>query len=160
MSDHIEKLEAENTKLLNTVINLQARSTRDSLIFYNIQEKEQENATKAIPNPLEEKTGMENAKETVKIDRPHHLGKKRNRLDKPRPIIVKFNCHQDQEFVGINAKKLKATNFGISEQFPSEIEQTRRALYPELKKAKAAGKKVNMVRDQLFIDRMLYKKTD
>ena len=127
---------------------------------YNIQEKEQENATKAIHNPLEEKMGMENAKETVKIDRLHCLGKRSNRLSEPRPIIVKFNYHQDREFVRINAKKLKATNFGISKQFPSEIEQTRRALYPELKKAKAAGKKVNMVRDQLFIDRVLYKKTD
>lgn len=48
---------------------------------------------------------------------------------------------QDREFVRLNAKKLKGTNVGLSEQFPSEIEQTRKALCPELKKAKAAGKK-------------------
>ena len=45
-SDRIEKLEAENTKLHNAVIDLQARSMRDNLIFYNIQEKEQETQPK------------------------------------------------------------------------------------------------------------------
>ncbi|CAB3983606.1 Hypothetical predicted protein [Paramuricea clavata] len=158
-SDRIDKLEAENIKLHNAVIDLQARSMRDNLIFYNIQEREHENTTKIIHDLLEEKIGMVNAKETVKIDRSHRLGKRRNEPSKPRPIIVKFNYHQDREFVRLNAKKLKGTNFGISEQFPTEIEQTRRTLYPELKKAKAAGKKVNMVRDKLFIDGVLYKPT-
>ncbi|CAB4025998.1 Hypothetical predicted protein, partial [Paramuricea clavata] len=63
---------------------------------------------------------MVNVNETVKIDRSHCLGKRRNEPSKPQPIIVKFNYHQDWEFVRLNAKNLKGTNFGISEQLPSE----------------------------------------
>ena len=100
---------------------------------------------------------MENAKETVRIDRSHRLGKNRNDASKPRPIIAKFNYHQDREFVRSNAKKLKGSRIGISEQFPTAIEQVRKSLYPELKKAKAAGKKVRMVRDKLFINGVLYR---
>jgi hypothetical protein len=34
----------------------------------------------------------------------------------------------------------RSLNIGISEQFPEEIEAVRKSLYPELKKARAAGK--------------------
>ena len=66
--------------------------------------------------------------------------------------MVKFNYHQDREHVRLNAKKLKGTNIGVSEQFPEEIESVRKALYPELKKAKAEGKRAKLVRDKLIIE--------
>ena len=61
--------------------------------------------------------------------------------------MVKFNYHQDREFVRQNARKLKGTNIGVSEQFPQEIETIRKSLYPELKKAKSEGKRAKIVKD-------------
>jgi hypothetical protein len=61
--------------------------------------------------------------------------------------VVKFNYHQDREFVRQNARKLKGTNIGVSEQFPQEIETIRKSLYPELKKAKSEGKRAKIVKD-------------
>ena len=57
-----------------------------------------------------------------------------------------------REHVHRNAKKLKGTNIGISEQFPEEIEAVRKSLYPELKKARAAGKQARIVKDKLIIE--------
>jgi hypothetical protein len=51
----------------------------------------------------------------------------------------------------------KGTRIGISEQFPEEIEAIRRNLYPEMKKAKSAGKRVRLTRDKLFIDVVEFK---
>ena len=86
----MHKLESDNAELHKAVIDLKARSMRDNLLFYNIEEWEHENTTAIIHDILEEKMGMVNAKEAVKIDRSHRLGKKRNvgNLSKPRPIRV------------------------------------------------------------------------
>ena len=112
----IEKLEKDNAILNNSVIDLKARSMCDNLIFYNIEEHEHENTTDIIHKPLEEK--IQDAAMKVKIDRSHRLGRRRERTDKPRPIVVKFNYHQDKEHIRFNAKKLKGTRIGISEQYP------------------------------------------
>ena len=81
--------------------------------------------------------GIEDAANKIKVDRSHRLGKQNA---KPRPIVVKFNYHQDKEDIRRNAKKLKGTRIGISEQFPEEINRVRRRLYPEYKKRKQRQK--------------------
>ena len=65
---------------------------------------------------------------------------------------MKFNYHQDREHVRLNAKNLRGTNIGISEQFPSEIETIRKQLYPQLRKAKEEGKRAKIVKGKLIID--------
>jgi hypothetical protein len=47
---------------------------------------------------------------------------------------------------------LKDTGFSVSEQFPQEIIEKRKLLYPEIKKTKEAGKKAKLVRDKLIIE--------
>ena len=50
--------------------------------------------------------------------------------------------HQDKEFIRFNARKLKGTGIGVSEQYPEEIEKTRKSLYPEsLRKLKRLVKR-------------------
>jgi hypothetical protein len=95
---------------------------------------------------------MTDARNEVKIDRSHRIGKRKAGNQKPRPIVAKFNYYQDREFVRINAKKLKVTKSGISKQFPEEIESVRKAQYPELKKAKEEGKKAIIIKDKLIIE--------
>ena len=151
-AERIEKLEGDKNTLRDKIIDLQARSMRDNLLFFNMPENEGENTTEIIHDLLESKMGMEDARSKVKIDRSHRIRKKRVGNNRPRPIVVKFNYHQDREYVRINAKKLKGTKIGISEQYPEEIESTRKTLYPELKKAKAEGKKAIIIRDKLIIE--------
>ena len=154
--ERVETLERERNALRDKVIDLQARSMRDNLLFFNMPENKDENTTEMIHEILETKLGIEDARAKVKIDRSHRIGKKRAGNNKPRPIVVKFNWHQDKEFVRINARKLKGTKIGVAEQFPEEIESVRKTLYPELKKAKAEGKKAVMVRDKLYIEGQVF----
>ena len=135
----VDNLEETNRKLRDSVIDLKARSMRDNLLFFNIPEEENEDTTKMIHKLLEEKLEIQDATHSIKIDRSHRLGKQHhNQRGKPRPIVAKFNFFQDREMIRKNAKKLRGTKIGISEQFPEEIEETRRKLYPEMRKAKLA----------------------
>ena len=130
---------------------------RDNLIFYNIPETRDEETTPIIHKLLEEKMGMKDATKNIKMDRSHRLGRPKPGASKPRPIVAKFNYHQDRETIRRNAMKLRGTNIGIGEQFPAEIVKARKELYPELKKGKHEGKKAKLVRDKLIIDGKVFK---
>ena len=70
-----------------------------------------------------------------KIERAHRLGEKRDD-GKPRPIVAKFLRYQDKEYIRKSAYLLKGTKIGIAEQFPKEIAEARKKLYPVMKKSK------------------------
>ncbi|CAG2244404.1 unnamed protein product [Mytilus edulis] len=59
-----------------------------------------------------------------------------------------------------NAYRLRNTRYGIKQQFPKEIEDRRRKLYPIMKEAKRNRKIATLVRDRLFIDNELYQIPD
>jgi hypothetical protein len=48
--------------------------------------------------------------------------------------------------------KLRGTYFGIREQFPAEVEEKRRTLYPVVHDCKQKGLRTKLVRDRLFIE--------
>ena len=70
--------------------------------------------------------------------------------------MARFIFHNDLELVLRNCGKLKGKQYGINVQYPVEIEQRRRKLYPILKKARDEGKRAHLVRDKLYINRQLY----
>ena len=51
--ERIETLEQERNGLRNKVIDLQARSMRDNLLFFNMPENKEENTTEMIHEMLE-----------------------------------------------------------------------------------------------------------
>ena len=58
-------------------------------------------------------------------ERVHRLGKRNLNGQKPRPIIAKFSFYKNKEFILSNACILVGTVFGISQDFPREIVETR-----------------------------------
>ena len=107
-----------NSVLNYCVLDLQARSMGDNLIFYNITETKEENATQLVHNLLENHFGLEDAT-AVKIDQAHRMGCKKH--GKPRAIVAKFNYFPDKQRILANVKKLKGTGIAVSEKFPEEI---------------------------------------
>ena len=86
-----------------------------TLFFTTFEEHEHENTTDIIHKRLEEKMNIQDAAMKIKSDRSHRLGRRRERTDKLRPIVVKFNYHQDKEHIRFNAKtKLKGIRIGIT----------------------------------------------
>jgi 3-methyladenine DNA glycosylase/8-oxoguanine DNA glycosylase len=128
---------------------------RDNLLFYNIAEKTEENATELVHSLLESQFSIEDAKE-IKIDRAHRMGRKKQG-SKPQAIVAKFNYFPDKQRILSNAKKLKGTGIAVSKQFPEEIVATRKRLYPEMKKARDAGRKNKLARDKLHINGQLFR---
>ncbi|CAC5392434.1 unnamed protein product [Mytilus coruscus] len=60
------------------------------------------------------------------------------------------------EFVRKAAKELRETHFGISEQFPKEVNDKRKELWPHFQETRRQRKKAFFKRDRLFIEGVEY----
>lgn len=80
-------------------------------------------------------------------------GKKDEFRTKQRKIVANFLFFRDRKLVCFQApKKLKGSNIWVNEQFPPEIEEKRKTLYPVMRTARKNGHRVKLVRDSLYID--------
>ena len=97
--------------------------------------------------------------ENIAIERIHRKGIKRKNGE-PRPIIMKFECYGMREAVLNECYTLRnipqAKYWFLAEDFPVEIENKRRKLYPILKVAKKSGKKASIKVDRLIVDGHTY----
>ena len=151
----MNKIMQANDQMKADILDLKSRSMRDNLLFFNIQESQDEDCAAIVKNFCKEKLHIENA-ETIRLDRAHRIGKKQP--NKTRPIVVKFNFHQDKENVRKQAKQLKGTNFGISEQFPREINEKRKILFQKKREilSRNPAARINIVVDKMYVNDILY----
>ena len=101
------------------------------------------------------------AQEAVKqlhFDRVHRFGSRTNIMIYRR-IVAKFTFYKQREIVRKLRKNLENTDYYISEQFPKEISQKRKALVPKLLKARREGKEAWISYDKLYVDGRLMKET-
>ena len=154
--EYDERLNQNADKLTD----IQWRSMRENLIFTGIDEETElcdvknENCERKI-HDFVRRLGLQNE---ISFDRVHRIGKYNPEQSYPRPIVAKFHNFKDREKVRQAAPTfLKGTKYGVREQFPTEMENTRKLLYPVMKKAKGVeGNKVRLVRDKLFINDIQY----
>ncbi|CAG2256516.1 unnamed protein product [Mytilus edulis] len=158
VEDSCKLIRQENHKLKNDIVDIQARSMRDNLVFVGINEFQNETTDKTeatlrefFVNDL--KMSQEDA-DVIKFDRVHRTGSLNK---KPRPIIAKFSEYKQREKVRFMAPNLKGTHFYINVQYPPEIIAERKKLYPIFKKNKEEGHTVRMVYNKLYINNVLYK---
>lgn len=147
---HVNESE-EIASLRECVLDLQCRSMKNNLIFTGLARDRNEDTEELLRYFLHEELGIDYRIEFGNVHR-FNTRKKRHRP----PIVARFLYHKDLEFVLKNAYKLKGKPFGIKEQFPREIEERRRFLYPVVKKAKQENRQVALVRDKLYVDNVLY----
>ena len=137
--------------LQESLLDLRCRSMKYNLIFSGLPFHPNENCEENLRGFLFHELGIPFR---VEIAAVHRFGKPG--LGGVRPIVARFLYRKELDWVLKNAYKLKGKPFGINEQFPMEIEQERKKLYPIMKKAKQEGKKVQLVRDNLFINNQLF----
>lgn len=155
LSNSMSDLKSENHDLKEAIVDLQCRSMRDNLMFHNIPEEKEdsvEDVEAKIHNLLSDKLHITDSKNVIKLDRAHRIGKRRFDAHKDRPIVVKFNSYKDRELVRNKASALRGHPEGISQQFPREVYERRKNLYPFFKEARGKGKKAVLVGDKLFIN--------
>ena len=117
---------------------LEGQSRRNNLIIDGILESENEKWPDTEQKVLQlfgEKLDLDPTK--IEIERAHRTGKATNnvqsnghgssalgrRLDKPRPIVVKFLRFKDRERVMWNANKLRGSKIFINEDYPETEEE-------------------------------------
>ncbi|XP_061167396.1 myosin-2 heavy chain-like [Saccostrea echinata] len=113
-------------------LDLQTRSMRDNLIFSGIPETQDENTEEVLKEFISSEM---NITEAPQFHRVHRIGKRLT--DKHRPTVAKFVLHKEREKIRKAAPStLEGKAFGVNEQFPKEINERRKVLYPHYKKAK------------------------
>lgn len=152
----LESIKKENKIIKESMLDIQSRSMRDNLIFSGIEESAADNPEALVKSFMT--TSLKLSKETVDsiaFARIHRLGKPRG--NGPRPIIAKFERYHQKVLVKSKGRELKGTRFGMNDQFPREINERRKVLYPILKRSRAEGKRATISVDKLFIDGQLYR---
>ena len=160
LSKQQASLQTVNARLSEDILDIQSRSMRDNLLFFNFTEvgtadgRSNEDCTTKILDFCETTLQMNDATENIKIDRAHRIG--RYNSDKQRPIVVKFNYHQDKLSVKRKAYELlKNSTYGVGDQFPKVIQDRRRKLVPLMIKAKNEGKRAVLSYDKLYINNVM-----
>ena len=93
------------------------------------------------------------AKETVDrmvMERVHRIGP--TQVGRCRKIVAKFLQYKDKELVEKQWKTLQSTPFFEMEQFPREVIEKRKKLFPKMKSARQEGKTAWVAYDTLYVD--------
>ncbi|KAJ8408800.1 hypothetical protein AAFF_G00246180 [Aldrovandia affinis] len=106
---------------------------RDNLIFKGIPEKKDENPEAVIRNFMQKEMKMTSEQvNKISVARAHRMGRKNEQNNYPRVIVAKFDFFKQKEEIKLKSKELKGSKFYLSDQFPKEILDRRRKLYPIL----------------------------
>ena len=155
MQIHITGLEDRVTRTELRALDIEARSRRNNLLFYNIPENDNESGDDCVAvllNFLNQNLKLRDDEiDKIAMQRVHRLGFKRRgvapdgRAWRPRPIIVAFRDFSDKELILVNAKRLKGSAFSIQQDFPPEIKAARGELWEDFRKAKSENKVARIV---------------
>ncbi|CAG2205477.1 unnamed protein product [Mytilus edulis] len=159
VAENMQKVQNNLDELQEKHLDLQIRSMRENLVFTGIPmttENEESDTTEGILKLfMKEDMKMETEIDFHRAHRFGQLNERKNRdgtTFKTKPIVCRFKSFKDREIVRKSATNLKGTTFGVSEQFPKEINERRKLLWPYYKEARKQNKKALIKRDRLFID--------
>lgn len=89
-----------------------------------------------------------------------HRIRSQNNNNNPRPIIAIFEHYKQKELVQRQGRQLKGTSYGLYEEYPKEILERRKHLFPIQKQMMKEGKKATITVDKLYINGQLYHDKD
>lgn len=110
---------------------------------------------KKVHNFCKNQLHIEDADTKIHIVRAHRIG--RYNSIKARPIVAKLD--DDSKMLiknALRAVNLQNTTYHVSDQYPPEVQESRRNLIPVMLKARREGKRATLVRDKLYINNELY----
>ncbi|XP_061597608.1 immunoglobulin kappa light chain-like [Cololabis saira] len=106
---------------------------RDNLVFSGIPEKPDEDPEQTVQDFIKRHLKLpEDMANSITFHRVHRLGGRRSEAQRPRPIVAKFE------------------HFKQKEQFPQDILDHRRVLFPIQKKLMTEGARAVITVDKLY----------
>ena len=160
-TDKIVKLE----ELERRVVKQECFNRRNNIKFFGISDNEQESPedTEAVLRNFLHKEMKLSKKhlDDIEFERVHRIPT-RVREEKinqhPRPIIAKVSFFKDKQQIKSHIKHLpKGKKFGVADDFPKEVDEIRKELYPVLKQAKRDHKTAFFNVEKLIIDKAVYR---
>ena len=113
----IKNLRNDVANLSGTIVEMEKSldkqeqySRRNCLLIHGVKERKNENTDDLVVDIIKNDLGEDI--NVMEIDRSHRIGKVSN---KSRPIIVKFSRYNSRKKLFSNKKKLKGTNYSITE---------------------------------------------
>ena len=135
----LKKTNNNVTDVKNKSVDLEDRSRRSNLIFYNFPEADRgqtENCERLVYN-LIQRLEIFPEHEELWIDRAHRLGQRNyGNNTKPRPIIVKFTYFKQKQTLILNSQKFRVCPINISEDYSRETLDIHKKLFEQAKSAK------------------------
>lgn len=125
---------------INKTADLEDRSRRQNIIFYNVPEADNETiyeCEKSLISVIEKNNLLHTPgnEEPVDIDRAHRLGKKNIDRNTPRPLIAKFTFYKDKEAIIGNGRKLKDTGISMVQDYSKHTASIHKQIYNAAKEA-------------------------
>ncbi|KAK3107801.1 hypothetical protein FSP39_022489 [Pinctada imbricata] len=152
MSRSMEKMRKQEKEADAKITDLQCRSMKANLIFTGLEgESRNEDTESKLKIFIRRELGITT---DVTFGNVHRFG--RFVSWQSRPIVARFIFQRDLQLVKSQAYKLKGSQFGIREQYPTDVAERRRILYPVMRDARNDGNRVRLVRDRLYINGRYY----
>ena len=172
-----ETLVASVSSMKEKLLEMEARSMRANLLFFGIEESAENIRDRSYREDTETLLKRFIADEItfpegenldpydIKFERVHRLGRPKfdqnGRLLRPRPVVAAFSNFKERETVWRASSTIKDRTHSVREQFPAEIEERRKTLYPFLKSAKSMPfSDAKLVRDKLIVNGTTYTHKD
>ena len=167
----LDVLKSDKKKAAVRLVDLEARSRKNSLIFYGLPDTfdKDENCIEKLESFIKNEMKING---NVHIQRAHRMGVPKKPVEKdgtvnigskvgtPRPIIASFIDFRTRETIRQARMKLSDA-YGIGEDLPYEIRSARKSVVEQLKKYKAEGKKATILYPcRLLVDGVIVKKVD
>ena len=141
-------------------IKIEAESRWSNIKFFGVREAEAE----SNPNETESSCQrVQNAKEdlaNLKFERVHCMPTKRSAktpMNRPRPIIANLSFYKDKGHTFKHVKNIDPElKIGVTDDYPKEIDEIRKALLPVLRKAKKEKASASFNVDRLAINGRTY----
>ena len=161
LKSNVVQYDEQCQKLSSEIQELKARSMQQNLLFFGLAEApvgDPDMTEDKLRDFLKSELSLDDPSiiDTMIFDRVHRLGKpRRNRVTNPRPIVARFERYRDRETIRYASKglNLKQNGYSIREQFPPEMEEKRKGLYPVMRRyMQNSNNRVALVRDKLYIN--------
>ena len=73
------------------------------------------------------------------------MGKQKDDILKPRPVVVEFTKFADRELIRIVSERFKGTQFGRSPEYPKDVLDRRKTFIPVTIKERSNKKNAYLV---------------
>uniref|UniRef100_A0A8D8SKC9 Endonuclease-reverse transcriptase n=1 Tax=Cacopsylla melanoneura TaxID=428564 RepID=A0A8D8SKC9_9HEMI len=146
--DIVEKKMETYTKQMDTYYEKEKR--KRNVIIFGIEQEQGENyATleEKLRNMIREK--MDITILSTEVDSVKRFGRAQNNQ---RPIIMALTTWKRKMELISNGRKLKGTGISIREDFPQEVQITRKSLYEEMMEHRRNGRKAYIRYDKLIVE--------